>query len=68
MRYTKAEMIIIASRAEARCENPKYKNIMEKFDRVLAGKTKNVRLNTNEKDLISYMVEDKPEIVAKIYK
>lgn len=57
MRFTYAEMVNIAVNAEERSDNPSYKKIMEKFDRVLEGKTKYVRLTQNEKDLISYMYD-----------
>lgn len=57
MRFTHAEMVNIAVNAEERSDNPNYKKIMEKFDRVLEGKTKYVRLTQNEKDLISYMYD-----------
>lgn len=55
MRFTYVEMVNIAVNAEERSNNPNYKKIMEKFDRVLEGKTKYVRLTQNEKDLISHM-------------
>lgn len=55
MRFTYVEMVNIAVNAEERSDNPNYKKIMEKFDRVLEGKTKCVRLTRNEKDLISQM-------------
>lgn len=57
MRFTYTEMVNIAVNAEERSDNPSYKKIMEKFDRVLEGQTKCVRLSRNEKDLISYMYD-----------
>ena len=57
MRFTYTEMVNIAVNAEERSNNPSYKKIMEKFDRVLEGQTKYVRLTRNEKDLISYMYD-----------
>lgn len=57
MRFTYTEMVNIAVNAEERSDNPSYKKIMEKFDRVLEGKQKYVRLTQNEKDLISYMYD-----------
>lgn len=57
MRFTYTEMVNIAINAEERSDNPSYKKIMEKFDRVLEGKTKCVRLTQNEKDLISSMYD-----------
>lgn len=70
MRFTRNEMIEIATGAESRSANPDYKKIMEKFDRVLLGKTKYVRLTINEKDLVWYMFEGsgrENEIEAKLY-
>lgn len=69
-------MVNIAVNAEERSDNPSYKKIMEKFDRVLEGQTKCVRLSRNEKDLISYMYDSVdvmmyPEIgdmLNKLYK
>lgn len=55
MRFTYAEMVNIAVNAEERSNNSSYKRIMEKFDRVLEGQTKCVRLTQNEKNLISQM-------------
>ena len=55
MRFTHTEMVNIAFNAEERSDNPSYKKIMEKFDRVLEGQTKYVRLTQDEKDLISHM-------------
>lgn len=57
MRFTYVEMVNIAVNAEERSNNPKYKKIMEKFDRVLEGQTKYVRLTQNEKNLISQMYD-----------
>ena len=57
MRFTYVEMVNIAVNAEERSNNPNYKKIMEKFDRVLEGQTKYVRLTQNEKNLISQMYD-----------
>lgn len=70
MRFSKNDMVEIAVKAEARSENPDYFRIMKKFDRVLRGESKCVRLSINEKDLIWYMYEDsdkEAEITAKLY-
>lgn len=70
-RFTRDEMIEIASEAEARSENPDYERIMIKFDNVLQGRAGRVKLNTNEKDLIWYMfegTEDEDKYAKKLYR
>jgi len=70
-RFTRDEMVEIASKAEARSGNPDYKRIMIKFDNVLQGRARHVKLNINEKDLIWYMFEgtkDEDKYTKKLYR
>lgn len=65
-KWTENELHIMYIECEARDENDEYYNLSKRIYKTLATH-KQVRFSLYEKDLLSYALENYPEIEKKLY-